>query len=390
MATKRTTTVTEHDDDDAEAASVLEQIAARELDDELSKVDALVSEFRGVDDTSLSVFRQGVGKNNLAFLFSSTPDDMGGSDIMEKCRDEYGGGDFRMHVRDNAGLVRNVGFSVEAPKEKPEPEKPDGLGIAEILAIMQTSNDRMMTMFTSTMATFAEAFKGGQNQQPQFNPIDAQRSIIESVAALKGLTEDKRPPKDPIDMLVQGVTLAKEIAGKDGETNSSDILLEAIKQFAPTITTAATRGGVPGSPQIPAGPSAPVDPQAEADAQREVQLNMRNMVIKGQVDFLVNCAKANKDPELYAELLLDQVGPDMAVNFVNQPDAMDKLVAINAEVLQYRIWFEELKRHILEMTTEDSDESPTPGDNGETGVTIEAGSDAIPNADNDSNPSSDT
>ena len=114
------------------------------------------------------------------------------------------------------------------------------------------------------------------------------------------------------------------------------------------------------------------------------------MVIKGQVDFLVNCAKANKDPELYAELLLDQVGPDMAVNFVNQPDAMDKLVAINAEVLQYRIWFEELKRHIIEMTTEDSDETPTPGDNGETGVTIEAGSDAIPNADNDSNPSSDT
>ena len=389
MATKRTTTVVEADDDDAESGSILEQIAARELDDELSKVDALVSEFRGVDDTSLSVFRQGVGKNNLAFLFSSTPDDMGGSDIMEKCRDEYGGGDFRMHVRDNAGLVRNVGFSVEAPKEKPEPEKSEGLGIAELMTIMQTSNDKMMMMFQSTMAAMAEAFKGQQNNQPAFDPIAAQTAIIQSVATLKGLTEDKKPSKDPIDMLVQGVTLAKEIAGKDGETNSSDILLEAIKQFAPTITTAASQAGA-GNPQIPGAPQPPGDPQAEADAAREVQMNMQKMVIKGQVDFLVNCAKANKDPELYAELLLDQVGPDMAVSFVNQPDAMEKLAAINTEVLQYRIWFEELKRHILEMTAEDSDETEPTGDNGETGVTIEAGADAIPNANDTGDTPSDT
>ena len=173
MATRRKI-VEEIEEDVPAPSSVLEQIAAKEEDDAFTRVDALISEFRGVDDTTLSVFRQGVGKNRLAFLFSSTPDDMTGSEIMEKCRDEYMGGDFRMHVRDAAGLVKNVGFSTEAPKE---PEKvdaaPPGLGMAEMMTIMQASSDRMATMFTESMRAMAEAFKG--QQTPTFNPAARSR-----------------------------------------------------------------------------------------------------------------------------------------------------------------------------------------------------------------------
>ena len=363
MAARKVTTVTEENvPEDAEYTTVIDD--SDELIDEQESLDALdgmIAEFSGAADTVVNVYRQGEGKN-LSFLFRTSPAEMTGGEIMERCRDNFGTGDYRVHIRKGRRLVKNAPFSVEAMtvKETPGQQAP-AMGIAEIIAIMQSSNDRMSLMFTESMRAMAEAFKG--REQPSFDPVAMQTSLIQSLAALKGMTDKPETnQKDPVEMLVQGITLARELGPKDGDTNTSDILLEALKQFAPAIAgaTHAMQARQPGTPANPAL-AGPRDPAAAADAQREHDMNLRNIWMKQQLGFLVKQAENGKDPSLYAEVLLDQLGPVVVLDFIQKDDALAQLAKINPGVAGQRIWFEKLRDAILELTRDD----PT----GETEVT---------------------
>jgi hypothetical protein len=384
MPRRKVTTVTEESapTDDAEFTEILETDETEEA--KLTALDGMISEFTGAADTVVNVYRQGDGKN-LSFLFRTSPDELTGGEIMERCRDGYGTGDYRIHIRAGSRLVKNAPFSVERI-QGPDPALGvpaavnQGLGIAEVIAMMQSSNDKMALMFSETMRAMGEAMKG--NAAPAFNPAEMQASLIQSLAALKSMTDKPdTAPADPVAMLIQGITLAKELNPKEGDTNSSDILLEGIKQFAPAIAQATQMGAARLSPPTngapPAGP--PLDPQASADADREKEVNMRNFMLKQQLTWLIKQAESGKDPDLYAELLLDQVGETAVLEFIAKPDALDQLAAINPGVVGQRIWFERLRDAILDLTAPD----PT-GEGGLEGEIIPAGPiiHAIPDADN--------
>jgi len=385
MATRKTTTVTEENaaSDDDGVTTIYES------DDDIQALDALegmVAEFAGAQGTVVNIYRQGEGKN-LSFLFRTNPDEMTGGEIMERCRDNYGTGDYRVHIRDGARIVKNAPFSVEAKKE-PDPAQAAGNSNMELITIMQSSNQNMMAMFQTTMAAFAEAFKGNQNQTPAIDPVAMQQSMIQSVAALKSMSEPKDESKSAVDMFVQGITLAKDLSPKDGETNSSDILVKALEMFGGPMAEMA-KANLPGQsvPGLPAPETAPNpmappqptgDPQADADAKREYEMGIQKIVLKQQLQFLLRQAAANKDPELYAELLLDQAGEERVLAFVGQENAIDQLISLNGEVQNYRGWFEQLREAILELTAPDD-----ASENGITGEVIPAGqSNAIPDTDN--------
>ncbi len=385
MTARKTTTVVE------EAAAVDDPITTiYESDDEIQALDALegmVAEFAGASGTVVNIYRQGEGKN-LSFLFRTNPDEMTGGEIMERCRDNYGTGDFRVHIRDGARIVKNAPFSVEAKKE-PDPATTAGNSNLELVAIMQSSNDRMLTMFQTTMAAFAEAFKGNQQPQQTFDPIAAQASLMQQLVALKSMSEPKDKTKDAVDMFVQGISLAKDLSPKDGETNSSDILVKALEMFGgPMAEMAKSNLGAQTAPALPSpmGPPNPMqppaptgDPQVDADAKKEYEMGLQKMVLNQQLQFLLRQAAANKDPELYAELLLDQAGEERVLAFVGQENAIDQLVELNGEVANHRVWFEALRVAILELTAPE----PASENEGISGEIIPATeSDAIPDTAN--------
>lgn len=366
MATRRTTTVTE--EEPPEEAEYIEVIDGEEDEDQqLDALEGMISEFQGAADAVVNVYRQGEGKN-LSFLFRTNPGEMTGGEIMERCRDRFGTGDYRVHIRKGPRLVANKPFSVEAEKDDEKPDaKNGGLDTLAFITMMQENNKQTMNMFTEAM----KAFAGAQNNAPVFDPIAAQTAMIQSVATLKGLAEPKDDSKNAVAMLIQGLTLAKELGPKDGETNSSDILLEGIRQFGPALTNAAQTMQAK-NPALPA----PGDPQANADADREREMGLRQIMFRQQLGFLVQNAANGKNPELYAELLLDQLGEKVVLEFIAQPDALDRLIATNPDVANYRGWFEALRGSILELTA----------DTGNTEVIIpeppgDAPLDAIPDAD---------
>ncbi len=373
MATRRTTTVTEEEpQQDAEYIEVID--GEEDEDQQLDALEGMISEFQGAADAVVNVYRQGEGKN-MSFLFRTNPGEMSGGEIMEKCRDRFGTGDYRVHIRKGPRLVANKPFSVEAEKDDEiEPAKNGGLDMLAFITMMQENNKQTMTMFTEAM----KAFAGSQNNAPVFDPVAAQASLMQQLASLKQMSEPKDQSKDAVAMLIQGLTLAKELGPKDGETNSSDILLEGIRQFAPALTNAAqqiqARG--PGNAALPP----PGDPQANADADREREMGLRQVMFRQQLGFLVQNAANGKNPELYAELLLDQLGEKVVLEFIAQPDALDRLIATNPDVGNYRGWFEALRGSILELTA----------DTGNTEVIIpeppgDAPLDAIPDADDTGN-----
>ncbi len=378
MSTRRTTTVIE--DGDEETGELDDLIEVDETEEaQLDALDGMIAEFTGAADTVVNVYRQGDGKN-LSFLFRTNPDEMTGGELMEKCRDNYGTGDYRIHIRKGSRLVKNAPFSVEAKKE-PDPailqQQNSGMDMTAIFAMMQENNNRTMQMFTEAM----KAFAGQNNNAPTFDPIAAQTAMIQSVATLKGLAEPKDDSKNAVAMLIQGLTLARELGPKDGETNSSDILLEGIKQFAPAIAQATTMGRA-ARPGNGAALPAPGDEETAGDAARETEMGLRNVLLRQQLGFLVKQAEGGKNPDLYAELLLDQLGETVVLDFLAKDDALAKLVEINPGVAGQQIWFEKLREAILELTAPD-----TAGDTVTEGEFIPGpgSTDAISDADNDGN-----
>jgi len=255
--------------------------------------------------------------------------------------------------------------------------------MATVLTIMEQNNARTMQMFSETMRAFAER----QNSAPPFDPVAAQASLMQQLVALKGLSEPKDNSKGAIEMFIQGISLAKDLNPREGETNTSDILLKALETFGGPLVEAAGKMKelhAPGNGQAAPGP----DGAANADAQREKEMGIRNMMLKQQLGFLVQNAAAGKNPELYAELLLDQLGEKVVLDFVAKPDALEKLVAINPAVEQHKQWFEALRAAILELTSDAGDT-----DNNAPPFTIQGGviipgidqANAIPDGDDKGN-----
>jgi len=395
MARKTTTVVEENAGADDPITTLFE--SDEETPDELA-IEGLISEFTGGDNISVNVYRQGEGANNIAFLFKTTPQEMTGGDIMERVRDKFGSGDYRVHFRDKERIVANRGFSVEAPTV-PEAPTP-GNSNMEMMTMMQGFLSSQQAMFGQTMQAFAEAFKGGGNNQQTFDPIAAQASLMQQLVALKGLSEPKDDSKSAVDMFVQGISLAKDLNPKDGDTNSSDIVLKALEVFGGPIAEAAKTGTLlaqanrqdvaPGGTQPPnsAQPPTPTgDATADADAQKEYEMGLQKMMLVQQLNWLVKQATANKDPELYAELLLDQVGEEKVLQFVGQENALDQLTALSPEVGNHREWFESLRAAILDLTAPD-----VPSENeGIEGELIPAEKpDAIPSTNDNGHPGVDT
>lgn len=328
--------------------------------DEISAADALIDEIRGEDETTVNVYRIGAGRGKETFLFSASPDDITAKDIMERCRDQHGGGDFKMVTRDARRIVKSARFSVEAVEKPATAEKREEFGASALIAMMQQSNAQMMGMFQSTMAAMAEALRGGS--QPAFNPTEATRTIMESVAAMKALSDAPKDTsgQDMVKMLIQGIELAKGLVPKEGETNTNDLLAKAM-DFLPSLAQAAARA--PGAPphNAPGAPGAPLDPELQAAQQREIEMNREKMAWTMNVNMLLGWAKQGRDPSLYAEMILDQVGEEKVLEFVAAPDALKKLAQYNGEVMAYAPWFEALKREILALTEPDP-ESDTPLD----------------------------
>lgn len=253
----------------------------------------------------------------------------------------FGGGDYVIKRLRNGMIMRAVRLFVEGEPHTDAQAKPDtaaapaaGFDQQGLVAAMQESNRQLLVGLASVLRP-AEA--------PQ-----SRIALIEEFAALKNLFAVPVAPvsnQDPMSMLLKGIELSRSMQPRDGETSGMDVLLESIKSFAPAISEVVKQSKaapVPGhkpKPPVPAI-SAPAPPQ-EAD------------VFKYYINMLVGFAAENRDPQLYADLIADQMPDDQVMPLLDKPDLLGYLASINPEVINHKIWFDSLiaeLRKLYELT----------------------------------------
>ncbi len=303
-------------------------------------------------DAEVKVYRASAAKGNKggAFLFSCAPEEF----TLESIRDNYGGGDYRVHVRANGGIVANRLVSIEEPKRPMFP----------VAAQQPTTanNDALEKM----MAAMVQGFQGlGQlivqsNQKPVVDPMQSQRDTISLMLSMKelfGSNSGGNQIESALGMFQKGMELAREMTPRD-TAEPMDMLMEAFKTFGPVIANAtAQRQNNAADVAYTATPQSPQQIQPQLSASQGTP-EMADPKTATYVNMLVSLARENRDHELYAEMIVDQVPENEIRAMLDRPDLIEHLARFNPEVRNHTAWIDALKNSVLGLLT-DTPESGT-------------------------------
>lgn len=318
-----------------------------------------VAEFGGEPDENISVKIYKVnaeGKGTLDWCFNAVLSEL---PVSDRIRDKFGAGKFEIRVYSGAKIRRRLPFTIAEQIAQPERKNEDTnimVGALEKLGLMVFKMNEQMQQRIDQLNPAPTA--------PVLDPIAMQQSMLTSMLQMRQLFAPETKPDQgglAFDAFIKGVEIMKDVGGGSGggaETGLWDVLktmaqpdgligrLTDMAQAADNrLTTPPQLIGPDGKP-IPTvqGATPPAVPMDNAERMK--------VLVKMKVAELLECAKRGADPGLYAELILDRVGPQAARDFIAAPDAMDKLIAINSDVTNHVEWFRAVGAHITDMLTE--------------------------------------
>lgn len=171
-------------------------------------------------------------------------------------------------------------------------------------------------------------------------------------------------PFEMIDHLVKLNNLIDRKSGGGGERSTLEVMADVAREFAPAIGEAIKSGAFKMSAANPA-PVAGALP-APADKSGTVQADQPNggdmnvlakMALKSELGKLVACAEKNKDPQLYAELLydqLDQIPEQFVQQFFRDPNWLQWLATFEPRVAVHGQWFTAMRAALIEIVQEEA------------------------------------
>ena len=313
-------------------------------------------------DAKVNVYQLDANRNK-SFVRAFMPTEFS----LEAVQSEYGPGDYEIHVRKDGKLATRKVIKIAVPKNQPtnNAQQNATLETARIVETMQNGFKEMGTMFATALAGLA-------NNQPKPKSTLEMLQEMQMFKELMGGNQPAAPAADPMQMMEIAMNLAEKIQPRVGEPGTGEVIMEAIKNFAPMLTQAAQRQQ---SLQIQA-PAIPIvnNPNAHAPAENYTVENAppivppnsqaaesddMNLARKMYLNLLIANATANNDPATYASLMLDIAGEDDALKFANDPQWFEKLCAEEPRASQFREWFTELKNIVLELTKPESPDIDT-------------------------------
>lgn len=328
-------------------------------DEELSIEDRIRAAFGQVgesDQVSVQISKLVEGNNRPeAYLFSCAPDDL--DNIMDKVRDGYGSGNYRVRIRKNRRIAGQFDFSVYVPPKAALPVAPPAQDSA-LVAMMERlvqSNERLQERLSASPAA-----SGGVDGE-----LDR---IVKLTTALKVLAPPPPPAVDLagiIGIVKSGVDLFREMGiggGGDSDDGMWSVLKEAVKRL-PLDQIIAGAMTMPGQAALSAQIAPLNDPARSPPPQQQVPPLIA--MLRQPVAYLVTRAARNASPDLYAEWLLDNLpadAPDEVIEaLIARPDLLQVLIAAVPEVQNYGAWFLRLIEVTRDMLTEETNDKDDAG-----------------------------
>jgi hypothetical protein len=306
-------------DGDFEDISALESDLDGQLDD-------IFSEFGGdesTEDYSLRIYRPQDKKGKLSYMFACTPLDL---PILDRLRDEYGGGSFQVRVLKNGKIFRRLSVLVEAPIKK-----------------NIESNTDMVSMMGAMNQGFQRLGELLVNQKEIVPPANSMKDMLESMVLMKEVMGSPIAPPDPIKLLKDVLGIQKTLTGgqNDKETNVNDVFLGLVENVLPRLADVGlTENNVTSNVN-----------ETSTDDTTEGSVNtVKVSPMKMHLVFLCAQAAKNRNPVIYAQMVLDNTPDnklDELIDFMEMDNAFDEMVIIHKGVSRYPEWFRNLKEAIL-------------------------------------------
>lgn len=341
---------------------------------------------QGLDDeeVSMTVLRRTKGKKT-AFLFELDEyEDM--PTLLTLLRDEYGGGDFIIEGKNQKGQwVFKQSITVEAPIKKDESNHQNTGDFQSVLLamqdasrqsseetrnlMMQMQNQQMEAMRSNMemMVRMMEANKPVEQPRQEFGP----KEMVTMMASIKELMGNDEKD-NTFETFLKGMEMGKEV----GEGKDESILQTAIKSLGGPLAGLANMGQqiqVPAQsqvqPQVIAQPAQVTQTpeqelktleqqlpgqdndtnvtEQEADPEMLQQMQLFQQ-FQPHLQTLVNAAASGGDPEVYANVILDQIDNETAAKFL-APEYYAKLFEFVPQIKIYKDWFDECREIVLEL-----------------------------------------
>lgn len=329
----------EINENDAVAVDEVEETDDTNEDYALSN---MLAELRGSENSSGSIYRQPLHGKKLEFIFSFMVDEYDSlGKLCEKIQYDYGGGTYRIQVRKDGRLVINRPVLIASPIIKKDRDNNDSIKV--IADLIKEQNTEFKNIFMMLMT------KMGGNQS-QINPLEMQKSMMDSMVQMKTFLSDGQPVQNTdsqIDFVLKGIELAKELNHTQGESNTTDVMLELLKTFGKPIAdiTSKLSATNKANSQLP-GPSPKHESAPDSQPKGDLTMLDSGVASKLYLNYLIAQAKKDSDPALYADLIIDNMPINDIRNFINNPDALGQLTRIDDRVGLYQDWFAKLKNEL--------------------------------------------
>lgn len=308
-----------------------------------------IDELQAEENAVINVYRQQSGNNSkMPFLFTVPIDKYTIPELQQYIRDNYGGGDFRIHIRDGRKVVANKLLSIEAPKDNPDPKAQQGNDLAPVV-------ERMM----DRMERIEERLAQPQAQPPQQDPVDLFTKMAGAMAQFQQAMPQPNPqPAGQQKSLVEQLEEARRVnemfsemgAGKD-DGGFGQLMREGLQpliQLAQQHAGQKKESGNGASPN-PAQPPATTGQPAQPTRSKE-EMERQLGPFANSIRTLLFAAQKNGDPETYADMALDFMSEDQyddVFRFLSSDGCIDAVIEYVPEVANHREWFEALRRSIL-------------------------------------------
>ena len=341
------------------------------LDVEIDSFQKYFDELRGKDDSvSINVHRQAShGSKKLTFLFTCAPDDYTWTELQTKIRDDFGTGEYRLHMRRGTVLCGNKSISLEKRREQASEERMASRD-AGITSLMEKMIERQ-DAFMERMLAASEARRAPPDHGEFLKQLVMVKELMggsmaalpppQSPTELLRLFMDMRnelSPKQtsPIELLKTVVEIQGVIAGAgDKDANGNDVLISLINNVLPKLSEL----GIGRQNAVPDAGKVIAVAGAEKSVLNKTKENEEHPMWS-QLMYLVGIAKTGKNPETYANLILDQTPENRLAelhSFASNPGVVDEMVKICSAVSGHREWFAELARCIVNEFDDEENES---------------------------------
>lgn len=387
-----------HDDDipDAVYVDATAEDVSKLVNDQETEENELLQEL-GADeravDIYVKIYKTRNNNRNLSYLFECTMADF---PIIDKLRDTYGSGQYVGRIYKNKKLHRQLRWDITAlPNFGGENLNSQTNETAVNAAINQQGQ------LMGELVSIVHQMKQAPAPVVQQNPMDP-TAMVQMVTAMMSAMQQMipAPPKveSPLALVGQVVNMMKDIQSDGKEKNMFDLVGDFLKSpllhqameqsqqqaqqmynrrpaIAPRpsgfATNAPPSNPSPSMMRVPApdqpqsmgeqniepqefghdpyegsnmDPAPNYTPQNNPAPEQAPQQQMSNEEIqfRQQLEILVQAAQRDADPDLYADLIEDNLPREIIDQFLSQPNPLEVLSNFHPGVNQYADWFKRL------------------------------------------------